>query len=244
MVAVLAQETHTLTTIEKLLVLQDRDRRIKQALKDTEDIPARKKLNESTLNEHKAALQAAQDQLKNNSVAIKGVELEIETQRQRIGKLRVQQNTVRSNDEYRAIEREIAGVEKQIRDEEDKEIVLMEEAEGLRANAALMEQRLKQEEKVVQADAQGLDQRLSGIREDIDRLKAERATLAQDIDVDWLARYDRIFKHTGDFALVPVEFGSCGGCHMKLPPQLTQDAKRNETMTTCSFCGRLLYWRA
>lgn len=232
-----------MTTIETLLVLQDRDRRIKQLTRDTEEIPARKKLSEERLREHKASLDASQESLKRNSAAIKNVELEIESQRQRILKLRTQQNTVRTNEEYRAIEREVAGVEKLIRDEEDKEIVLMEETDGLRANSTLMEQRLKQEEQVVKADADALEQRLAGIREEMSRLQAERSTLAAGVDVEWLSRYERIFKHTGDFALVPVENGSCGGCHMKIPPQLVQDAKRNETMTCCSFCGRLLYWR-
>lgn len=232
-----------MTTIEKLLVLQDRDRRIKQLKREIEEIPARKKLHESSLNEHKSALAAAQESLKKNAAAIKAVELEIDAQRERIMKLRTQQNTVRTNDEYRSIEREIAAAEKAIRDEEDKEILLMEETEGLRANVALMEQKLKAEQKVVDADAQALEQRLVAIREEATRLASERALLAQDIDPTWLNRYERVFKHTGDFAVVPLEKGSCGGCHMQLPPQLVQDAKRNETMTACSYCGRLLYWR-
>lgn len=233
-----------MTTIEKLLVLQDRDRRIKQLKRDIDEIPARKKLNESALNEHKAALAAAQESLKKNAAAIKAVELEIESHRQRILKIRTQQNAVRTNEEYRAFDREIALAEKAIRDEEDKEILLMEETEGLRANVALMEQKLKAEQKMVDADAQALDQRLAIIREEANRLSAERAELLKDIEPDWLSRYERVFKHTGDFAVVPLEKGSCGGCHMQLPPQVVQDAKRNATMTACSYCGRLLYWRA
>lgn len=232
-----------MTTIEKLLVLQERDRRIKDLTRDTHQIPARKKLSEAALIEHKTALDDAQEALKRTSAAIKGVELEIETQRQRIGKLRTQQNTVRTNDDYRALEREIATVEKTIRDEEDKEIALMEEAEGLRANIALLDKRHSEEQKSVEADTQALDQRLGAIKEEISRLKAERMELAKAIDPEWLSRYERIFKHMGDFALVPVESGSCGGCHMKIAPQLIQDAKRSDHMTTCSFCGRLLYWR-
>ncbi len=233
-----------MTTIEKLLVLQERDRRIRDLTRDTEQIPARKKLSEATLQQYRATVEASQNLLKHNATAIKSIELEIETQRQRIGKLRVQQNTVRTNDEYRAIEKEIAGVEKLIRDEEDKAITLMEETEGLRANLAMQEQRLKEEQKTVDADSQALEQRLAAIRDEIARLQVERSALEKEIDEDWLNRYTRIFRHLGDYALVPVESGSCGGCHMKIPPHLIQDAKRSGTMTTCSYCGRLLYWRS
>ena len=231
-----------LSTIEKLLVVQDRDRRIRQLTKESEDIPARRKLSEERLQEHKEALAAAQELLKKNAAAIKGVELEIDTAKQRILKLREQQASIKTNEQYRAMNAEVAGVEKQIREYEDHEITLMEETEGLRANVTRMEQRLKQEDEIVNSDRGQLDERLKAIHEEIERLKQERGSLVTGIDPDWLGRYDRTFKHHPDFAIVPVEQASCGGCHMKLPPQVVQNVKRNESMVCCSFCGRILYW--
>jgi predicted nucleic acid-binding Zn-ribbon protein len=233
-----------LTTIDKLLVVQDRDRRIRQLSRESEDIPARRKLSEERLKEHKEALQAAQELVKKNAAAIKGVELEIDTAKQRILKLREQQVSIKTNDQYRAMNNEVAGVEKQIREFEDREIVLMEETEGLRANVAHMDQRLKQEDVIVQSDRVQLEERLQSIQAEIERLKQERASLVTDVDPDWLSRYDRTFKHHPDFALVPVDQAACGGCHMKLPPQVIQNVKRNQAMVCCSFCGRILYWRA
>ena len=233
-----------MTTIDKLLVVQDRDRRIRQLSRESEDIPARRKLSEERLKEHKEALQAAQELVKKNAAAIKGVELEIDTAKQRILKLREQQVSIKTNEQYRAMNNEVAGVEKQIREFEDREIVLMEETEGLRANVAHMDQRLKQEDVIVQSDRVQLEERLQAIQSEIERLKQERAALVTDVDADWLSRYDRTFKHHPDYALVPVDQAACGGCHMKLPPQVIQNVKRNQAMVCCSFCGRILYWRA
>ena len=233
-----------MTTIDKLLVIQDRDRRIRQLTRESEDIPARRKLSEERLREHKESLAAAQELLKKNAAAIKGVELEIDTAKQRILKLREQQASIKTNEQYRAMNAEVAGVEKQIREFEDQEIVLMEETEGLRANVVRMEQRLKQEDEIVQSDRVQLEERLKAIQAEIDRLKQERAGLVGDVDADWLSRYDRTFKHHPDFAMVPVDQAACGGCHMKLPPQVIQNVKRNQAMVCCSFCGRILYWRS
>lgn len=233
-----------MTTIDKLLIVQDRDRRIRQLSRESEDIPARRKLSEERLKEHKEALQAAQELVKKNAAAIKGVELEIDTAKQRILKLREQQVSIKTNEQYRAMNNEVAGVEKQIREFEDREIVLMEETEGLRANVAHMDQRLKQEDVIVQSDRVQLEERLQAIQSEIERLKQERAGLVTDVDPEWLSRYDRTFKHHPDFALVPVDQAACGGCHMKLPPQVIQNVKRNQAMVCCSFCGRILYWRA
>ena len=233
-----------MTTIEKLLVVQDRDRRIRQLSRESEDIPARRKLSEERLREHKEALAAAQELLKKNAAAIKGVELEIDTCKQRILKLREQQASIKTNEQYRAMNNEVAGVEKQIREFEDREMVLMEETEGLRANVSRMEQRLKQEDEIVNSDRVQLEERLGALQAEIAKHKQDRTGLIADIDPDWLSRYDRTFKHHPDFALVPVDQAACGGCHMKLPPQVVQNVKRNQAMVCCSFCGRILYWRA
>ncbi len=232
-----------MTTIEKLHIVQDRDRRIRQLSRESEDIPARRKLSEERLKEHKESLTAAQELLKKNAAAIKGVELEIDTCKQRIQKLREQQVSIKTNEQYRAMNNEVAGVEKQIREFEDREMVLMEETEGLRANVTRMEQRLKQEDEIVNSDRVQLEDRLKALQSEIEKHKQDRVGLIADIDAEWLSRYDRTFKHHPDFALVPVDQAACGGCHMKLPPQVVQNVKRNQAMVCCSFCGRILYWR-
>lgn len=229
------------SNIEKLLIVQDRDRRIRQLKQEQEDIPKRRALAETRLAESKQASHDAQEALKRNAAAIKATELEIDTARDRIGKYRVQQNQIKTNEEYRAIDREIAGVEKQIREFEDREIVLMEETEGLRAQVAAAEARLKQQDAVVQSDRDALDVRLKQIAAEAKQLLDSRPVLLEGIDPDWLSRYERTFANKAGIAIVPLEAGSCGGCHMVLPPQLVQDARRPDRMACCSFCGRVLY---
>lgn len=237
------KEIGVLTTIEKLLVVQDRDRKLRQLSKEVEDIPARKKLIETRLQEHRKALQDAQEELKKNASAAKQLELDIESMQQKILKLRDQQGQIKTNEQYRALEHEIVVMNQNIRAQEDSEIALMEAAEGIRQRISQFDQKLKQEDAIVKTDASALDERIKNIQGEIDKLKIDRDGLTTDIETDWLARYDRTFKHTGDFAIVPVENGSCGGCHMKLQPQITQDVKKGKSMIVCSFCGRILCWR-
>jgi hypothetical protein len=231
------------TTLEKLLVLQDRDRKLRQLLQETRDIPARKNLIESRLKANKDACQAAQDSLKKNQAQIKSVELEIESVKDTIKKYRAQQGQIKNNDQYRALEREIREQMGRIRELEEREIVLMEESESLKKVAAEREQELARENETVQVDIKALDERLANIKSEVDDARKNREAMSEGIDDAWLSRYTRIFNNKGDYALVPVENGTCGGCHMKVPPQLVQDAKRGDTMVSCSYCGRLLYWQ-
>ncbi len=232
-----------MTTLEQLLVLQDRDRKIIQLTRETQDIPKRKELTETRLQEHRAAVEAGQEDVKKNQSAIKQVELEIDSLREKIYKLRDQQTKIKTNEEYRAIEKEVAVLEGKIREQEEQELVLMEQAESIKAELKEKQTELKQEESVVQGDMDALDARLGNIQAEIDKLKAERTELATGIDEEWLARYERVMNNKGDVAFVPIERnGACGGCHMKLPPQVLQDVKRAEALVACNYCGRLLFW--
>ena len=48
--------------------------------------------------------------------------------------------------------------------------------------------------------------------------------------------------HRHDAAVVPVQHGICGGCHLHIPPQLAHAARGGVELVTCDQCGRILYW--
>lgn len=233
-----------MTTLEKLLVLQDRDRKLRQLLQETRDIPARKLLIESRLKANREAFETAGENLKKNTASTKALELEIESVKDTIKKYRHQQGQIKNNDQYRALEREIREQMGRIRELEEREIKLMEEAEGLKTAVAEREQALKIDEDSVQVDIKALDERMKNIEAEVEEARKNREAMTEGIDESWLSRYTRIFNNKGDYALVPVDKGTCGGCHMKVPPQLVQDAKRGDKMVSCAYCGRLLYWAA
>jgi len=229
--------------VEKLLVLQDRDRRIARLARESQDVPARKHQIEASVERERKAVSNTQDQIKKRQSDIKQVELEIQSRREKILKLREQQFQVKSNDDYRTLDREVKDLERQIREIEDRELEVMESLEALRKDLAEHESELKRGEKRVVEETGTLDQRLREIESEISRLQAERSGLAKDVDADWLSRYERVLQHHRDYALVPIENGTCGGCHMKLPPQLCHDARKGLSMTLCGFCSRMLYWQ-
>ncbi len=235
------------TTIERLLLVQERDRRIAELTRERQDLPVRIKQLEMRLDAHKESLKLAQEELKKNAAAMKQVDIEVESQKQKINKLREQQFQIKSNEEYKALEREIALIQKQIRGLEDQELALMEQTDGLRKMIAEREKDLKQEEGRVVEDQSGLKKHAEGIDAEIADLQRDRETLAKDVEPAWLSRYERIFKRTGDFAVVRIEVrksgNSCGGCHMTLPPQVVHNARKNMALTECSYCSRILYWQ-
>jgi predicted nucleic acid-binding Zn-ribbon protein len=231
------------TTIERLLIIQDRDRAIARLTRESEDIPARKQQIEDRLKTHQEFLHQTQEALKKAQAGIKQVEVEIESRRQKINRFREQQNQVKKNEEYRALEHEISVVQNEIRAEEDHELEFMEQVEQNRALLAAREADLKKEDSRVREDQQVFDRRMDEIQAEIAKLQTDRKALAEAVDADWLTRYERILAKTADYALVPVEHGACGGCHMNLPPHLVHAARKGLASVQCSYCSRMLYWK-
>lgn len=225
-----------------MLVIQDYDSRIAKLEKELSDIPQRKAAIDSLLDEHRAALAGAKDHLKTRQAEVKKAELDVESLREKIRKFREQQMQLKSNKEFRTMEEEILGVEKAIRQTEDGMLEMMERIEEAQAAVRDREADLKAEEESVKREILLIDARVGEVKSEVERLRNERAANAVGVDPDRLRHYERVFANKKDKALVSVDNGICGGCHMKLPPYLYHDAKKQTDAVVCEYCGRLLYW--
>ncbi len=227
-------------TIEQLFLVQDHDVRIMKFEREQRDLPKRKAEIEARLEGHRQALAQAKSAVQHKQADIKKVEVEIETRRDKIRKLREQQMQLKTNREFRAMEEEIRAVERDIAADEERVLMAMEEVDSLQQKVREREQQLRAEEESVQAEVDGIDQRGVALQAELDRVKAERARLAAEVDPAWLRNYERIMANRRDRALVPIENGTCTGCHMKLPPYICHEARRHQAIVTCEFCGRML----
>lgn len=230
-----------MSTLDGLVALQDHDQQIRELKKQIEDIPARKAQEEGRLKDDQDALEAAQQQLKACQAAVSEVELEIASLKEKSVKLRQQQMTLKTNKEFQAIDHEVEMIEGQIARLEDKELLAMESLEPPRARASEIEGRLVEEKASVTRYVQELDDRLSEIQAEYDRLEAERVPLAEAVgDARWLSYYNRV-SVTKFPAVVKLQKGVCGGCHMTLPPAIPHQIRRKSGIVTCSFCSRILF---
>ena len=229
-----------MNAVEQLREVQETDIRIRDLERELHDIPARKEEEQSRIHEHRAALDRAEEELKKVMAQVKEQEVEVDSRRDKIGKLRTQQMELKTNKEFQAMDHEIKAVEREIKGLEDRELVLMEQQENARKEIESARERLKEEEILVAADVENWGRRLTEIDGQMDGLKEERARRAEGLDLELLGRYESIFARK-QIALVPVEGGVCGGCHLKLPPYILHAARKHEDMVVCDFCGRLLY---
>jgi len=86
-----------LPVIEKLLILQDRDRRIAQLKAERTRIPEQVAATEQSLKAGSARLDSLRDQAKHIEADRKKLEIDIESKRTQIAKYRTQLSLIKSN---------------------------------------------------------------------------------------------------------------------------------------------------
>jgi predicted nucleic acid-binding Zn-ribbon protein len=219
-----------LDEVRALLILQDRDRRLLVLAKDLEKLPHDEARAKAKLAGDDVALAKAHDALLAAELKVKKIELDTETRRTTIKRLKVQQFETRKNDEYQAFNHEIARYEKEIDGFETQELEAMEEVD-----------RCRNAHKAAKAT---LDHTHKLIMEDLvehNEVAAERAVLASQVPGTALPLYERLMRTKAGLAVATMADGRCGGCHMKLIASTAINAQAAQQITQCENCGRILY---
>ena len=229
-------------TIEKLLILQDRDRRILRVSQELALLgPDRESLrSRAAATQH--SLDAAKLRVKQIETDRKQHDLEIEAKKSQIEKYLNQQLLTRKNEEYKALTHEIEMARAEIFKIEDAQIVLMEHAEAAQKEVARAAAEAAAAKKLLDDQIGQLDQREANLKRELADLQGSRAALAGAVDDSTRNRYERIFKSKGENVVVGIEHSACGGCHMKLPAQIVTHCRAVAEIVTCPSCGRILYY--
>jgi predicted nucleic acid-binding Zn-ribbon protein len=227
--------------LEQLLVLQDRQQKIKQIQTEVETLPLQKRNLEAQLAGSVAAVEAFKHKARQVEVNRKKLELDVGTRSESIARLKTQQYQTRKNDEFQAIGHEIERYENEIRKIEDDELELMVEADKLKAELGAEEKKAVTVRESVARQTTDLDAKSTTLQSRLEELTKERAEIAGKIDEDLLGRFERLFKSKGDAVVVALEREVCTGCHMKVTTQTAHRVKAGKEIVSCENCGRILY---
>src|SRR3954466_13407840 len=227
--------------LEQLLVLQNRDQKIKQIRTEAKTVPLQRAQLDAHIAAGAAALEAVKAKAREVEVERKRLELDAGTRTETINRLKTQQYETRKNEEFRAMGNEIERYEREIHDIEDKELDLMEQTETLKAEIAVEEKKSAAMRESVARQLNDLEAKAKALDAQLAALISERTELATKVDEDVLDRYERLFSSKGNAAIVALEHEVCTGCHMKITTQTSHRVKSGKELVSCEQCGRILY---
>jgi len=227
--------------LEQLLILQDRQQKIRQIENEIKTLPLQRKHLESQLAESAASLEVIKQKARQVEIDRKKLELDVGIRTESINRLKTQQYQTRKNDEFQAMGHEIKRYEDEIQKLEDQELELMEQGDKLKVEVAAEEKKAGATKDSITRQMNDLGEKSKTLESRLQELAKERKELADKMDEDLLGRFERLFASKGDSAIVAIEHGVCTGCHMKLTIATVKAAESGKEIVSCEQCGRILY---
>jgi uncharacterized protein len=229
--------------LEKLLELDKLNQRINELNQEIAALPQRVAAIEKKLAGTQAQVDGAKAALKQVETSKRKFESDIQSLQQKISKYRDQSLNVKTNQEYKAINDEIAFSQAEIRKAEDKILDGMAETETRELELKNAQAELALERKEVEKEQAEAKQRTGEDTKELSELVPRRDAIRATIDENRVRHYERAVKLRGS-GIGVVRDGKCMACYVMLRPQTYNEVQSDEHVVTCDSCGRfLIYYR-
>jgi predicted nucleic acid-binding Zn-ribbon protein len=158
-----------------------------------------------------------------------------------IKKYEKQQDNVKNNREFEAINKEMEMQELEVRlNEKHVKDATFEQKDRMNARIKT-EEKIKDIEESLNVKRSELE-KISADTEKEEEALAEKSEVARGkVDPRLLSAYERIRKsYRNGLAVVPILRDSCGGCFNVIPPQRQSEIRQHKKIIVCEHCGRIL----
>jgi predicted nucleic acid-binding Zn-ribbon protein len=227
--------------LKQLIRLQTIDSSIQQLRARIDRFPGISKALDEKLKSAQTDLEVTKEKAKHNQSSRKKLETEIGLIEGKISKYRDQMMSVKTNEEYKALQHEIEHAQLGIRKIEDEILNLMMEAETGQGDVKTAEARLKEDQARVLEERKQLEEENKRDLSALESYVKERKEIEAAISSELIPRYERVRKHRGGIAVGPARNEVCEICQVRIRPQVYQEIRKNDQIIACDACQRILY---
>jgi uncharacterized protein len=228
--------------LERLIQLQEIESRAAESQKRIAEAPAEITALDEKLTAARAAVAAAKQAVADNQAGRRTLDRDLSAVQQRLSKYKEQLMAVKTNEEYHAMQHQIAAAEAEIGRVEELVIVNMVDADDLAAKLKAAEAMLKNEEARIARERAAIEADIGEKRAILEDMSRRRAALLPTIDPQARQLFERVMKARQGIAVAPAVDGHCSICHVRLRPQVYHTIVRNEQIIQCDSCQRILYF--
>ena len=228
--------------LEHLIHLQELDLAAERHRRRETDIPQLQAALDARLAARSAAVDAVKARIAGSQTARREVDRDLAAVQSRLSKFKNQLMEVKTNKEYQAMQKEMSVAEQEISDLETRMLERMEEADSLAVELKTAQGALVAEQAETTRERQALENERGTVADDLKRLSEERAMTAALVSAEALALFERLAHNRRGLAMAEARDGLCTVCHVRLRPQVFNQARRNAGIVQCDSCTRILYF--
>lgn len=229
-------------TLTKMLILQDRDMKLRQEESALESIPGERRACQKRIDDLKAKMEAAKQRIKELETRSKTIETEMASIEAQVVKYKTQQLQVKKNEEYQALTHEIEMAGEKISGLESDELEVLYELDEARKVQAeetkLFAERIESEK----THLGRLDEKELRVKSELEEARAAQAAADEALEKPARSKYRQIARGVAFPIVVELSAHKCAGCHMRVSNAIDADVRTSDEITTCDNCGRILYF--
>ena len=225
-----------------IATLQQLDNRLATLRLKVKALPQQLQVYDAACVEARQSLVAIEDDIERTERQRRSLERELDSSQAQLVRTQTKLREVKTNKEYSAVLAEIDAGKQHIGTLEDQILELMEAVERQR-------QKRQQQTRHVQVAEQELGQQTERVRQEqavlssqVTAEEAARQHIVAEVAQDLYARYQQLSTIRDRQAVVFVQEGACGGCHLTIQPQLVSEVRQQDKLITCPHCQRILLW--
>ena len=227
---------------QALLLLHGRDRRIISAETELGGLPDAHKAIQDKIDLERDTIAATQTELRELETRSNFLGNEVATIESKIAQQKTKQLEVKRNEEYQALEKEIASLQEKMSIHEEEQLEILMKIDDSRETMTLAEGKHTERANSLERQLAELDEREKFLQDEIAGLKEEIKEACEEMDSGFLSGYERVKKVVRRPPyVVPVEDQKCSGCNLRVSNDVVSSILVEEKLTSCDQCGRIVY---
>ncbi len=217
----------------EIISMDERKSRIPQEIEDAKE----------ALQKAEEELKASQERFEDYKKNIKLKEGEIEDLKEKIVKSRIKQNEVKTNEEYRALIKEVEHLNSKIDSTEEEILIMMDESGTFKEDISKAKSLLEEEKKKHQVMEEEKKNELENLEKSIAEKREKREKSIGSISKEKYNEYEKLMKKRSSRAVSVIDIeGFCPECSVLIPPQTVNEVIMDEEIKNCPNCHRMLYY--
>ena len=225
-----------------LLLLHSRDRREKSLAKELANLPGILNDLERKIVVEKESIAIATQELKGMETLNNSLETEIASIGEQVARQKNKQLEVKKNEEYQALENEIASLLTTQSEKEDEQIAVLLQIDDARETARIAEEKISLRVVDLEKQRSELLEREKELKQDIQAIAVEISASRSEVETPMLEVYDRTKKIlTNPPYVAPIQDQKCSGCNLRVSNDVISSVLVEQKITQCDQCGRIVY---
>jgi predicted nucleic acid-binding Zn-ribbon protein len=225
-----------------LIRLQEIETRTADARKRIADAPARIAALDAKLNAARETVAAAKQAQTDNQTQRRTIDKDLLAAQQLLSKSKDTLMAVKTNQEYHAMQSQIAAGTAEVGRIEERMLVNMVDADEIAARLKKADAALKAEEALIAKERSAIETEAKEMERVVRESQGERAALVGGLPRSTIEMFERVAKARNGLAVAEAIDGHCSLCHVRLRPQVYNTIRRNDSIYQCDSCQRIMYF--